>query len=238
MTHTNRDDTVKNMKYKQLEFEFRSPEEIDKINQEIKKSIEEYDQEEYFRINKYADWWCSKVPRWLGWGIYDGYNNTILWFKSTYQKLRYGVSDQECWNLSNTFAEYMLPRLKHFRNMNRKGVPCLMYDVPVYVHDNDTKVMDKCKIAEDKWNAILDEIIWTFEYMVDSEKFNPIPDTKPFRKQINSSSADSLFEGLFEEKTPEEKLVWDAYFERSEKFNERKNKGLQLFATYFDNLWD
>jgi len=207
------------MKCKQLEFDFRSPAEIEEINLEIKQCIDKYEAEEYFRINKYADWWCDRVPRWLGWGIYDGYRNTILWIKSTYQKLRYGVSDQECWSLSNTFAEYILPRLKHFRKMKKVGVPSCMFVTSYPTNKYGIE------LAEIQWNEVLDEMIWTFEYIIDSEKFNPIPTTG------------SLFDSE-KQKTPDEMKEWDIYFERAEKFNERKNKGLQLFAKHFDNLWD
>lgn len=211
------------MKYKQLEFDFRSPSEIEEINLEIKKYIDEYEDKEYFRINKYADWWCDKVPRCLGWGIYDGYKNTTLWIKSIYQKLRYGVSDQECWNLSNTFDEYILPRLKHFRKMKKISVPSLIVkSYPANKYD--------IELAEKRWNEVLDEMIWTFEYIIDNEKFNPIPMTNILFEKDNSFKNKKT--------SDEEQLIWDGYFERTNILNERKNKGLHLFFTHFESLWD
>ena len=40
------------------------------------------------------------------------------------------------------------------------------------------------------------------------------------------------------EKTPEEKQAWKEYFEKSAELEERRKRGMQLFAEYYFQLWD
>ena len=167
-----------------------------------------WDLEEHFkyRVNKYVDFVLDKIP--YGWRIYDFYRNIRLWFVSTYQKFRYGVSNEECWSLDFTVAEFTLKRLRHFKKMRRFGVP-----------------MGK---TEDEWEAILDELIWTFDYTCDDTKYNPIPHVEDIMKTFEDDYV----------KSPEEELAWKEHFKIADELNERKRKGLILFAEVFENLWD
>lgn len=184
---------------------------------------------EYYRINRYIDWWCDRVPRCLGWGAVDRYESVRLWAKSSYQKVRYGVSNEECWNLNSTLTKYILPRLKHYRRMDRCGIPNSMY---LKCHPMNGDSYDDVVIKE--WNDILDELIWTFEYIDDPEKINPIPDIPAANHQNNGD----YLGWLHREKTQEEKLAWQQYIERCDDLENRKRKGLLLFAEHFDSLWD
>ena len=58
-------------------------------------------------------------------------------------KERHGFSPDECWNLDDTMAEFLLPRLRYFRN-HTIGYPRLIKSF-------------------EQWTAILDKIIWSFE---------------------------------------------------------------------------
>ena len=58
-------------------------------------------------------------------------------------KERHGFSPDECWNLDDTLAEFLLPRLRYFRN-NTRGYP------------SQIKTFKQ-------WTDILDKIIWSFE---------------------------------------------------------------------------
>jgi hypothetical protein len=204
----------------QLEFEFVGDHDISKRIRLIRSEHEILEHEllsddnnlpEYYRVNKFADWLFDKLPFVLGWKWYHQYSETKLWCFSTYQKLRYGVSDLECWNLSNTIAEFTLPRLKHFKKMKRWGVPP--------------------QITESQWESIIDETIWAFEYILDDEKFNPAPS--------HSFVGHGDFESTFNrKKTPDEDAAWKAYFEKSRELHDRKQKALVDYAKYFEHFWD
>jgi tRNA-dihydrouridine synthase len=127
--------------------------------------------------------------------------------------MRYGVSDSECWSLDWTLTNFILPRLKHFKKIN------------VHTYPPD--------ITPERWNEILDELIWTFEYMHDEEKFNPTP---MFRYEVDNM--DDYFKNIKREKTPEQKQAWEQYLKKNEELEERRKKGMLLFAEYYQQLWD
>jgi len=64
-------------------------------------------------------------------------------FKFAYQKITRGFSDRDTWSLDHTIANYILPRLKRFKEVNN-GHPT--------------------HLSEDEWDSILDEMIYAMEY--------------------------------------------------------------------------
>lgn len=68
------------------------------------------------------------------------------------QKRKRGWSDLELWNLETTFAEYIVPRLKQFRDMTI-GYPGQLDSI-------------------ESWKAIIDEMIFGFEfYLKQSDEY-------------------------------------------------------------------
>ena len=167
------------------------------------------DETEYYIVNKYADYIFDKIP--YGWRLYDVCRDIKHRVIAAYQVLRYGVSDRECWKLSDTFTDFILPRLKHYKKMNRAGFPY--------------------ELTEEEWEAILDEIIWTFEYMKEPDLHNPIPEHWHYKPE-------TLANYLAREKTPEEKQANKDYIKRANELEERRKKGMKLFGDYYYNLFD
>ncbi len=162
-------------------------------------------EEKWYRTNKFGDWLLDTMP--YGWRIYYKYHDIKRWCISTYQRMRYGVSNEECWSLDSTFSKFILPRLKHFKKMNRYG----------YHPD----------MTPEEWENVIDELIWTFEYLVDEERMNPFPDFYE-GKQWNFNL----------EKTPEQKQFFAEWMKKNNELEERSQKGLELFAKYYRHLWD
>ena len=183
---------------------------IKKINKSLEKS-EATALKPWYRTNKYGDWILDRLA--YGWRVYYKYYSVKRCFIDTYQRMRYGVADSECWSLDYTFTKFILPRLKHFKKIN--------------VHTHPPQVIPE------RWEQILDELIWTFEYMEDEEKFNPFP-----RFTYDRDNMDEYFKNINREKTPEQKLAWDSYIKKSEELEERRKKGMLLFAEYYQQLWD
>ena len=150
---------------------------VKKINESLEKA-EDSALEPWYKTNKYGDWILDHIA--YGWRIYYKYYDVKRWIISTYQRIRYGVSDSECWSLDWTLTNFILPRLKHFKKIN--------------VHTHPPQV------TPEEWDKILDELIWTFEYMHDEEKFNPMPTV-----MYVSSNMDDYFKNVKREQTPEQK---------------------------------
>lgn len=64
--------------------------------------------------------------------------------KFLWQRITRGFDDSETWSLDYSLAKIILPRLKRFRELD----PCF---IPT-------------DMTHDEWNAILDKIIYAFEY--------------------------------------------------------------------------
>jgi hypothetical protein len=84
-------------------------------------------------------------------------------------------------------------------------------------------------ISSVEWEDIIDEIIWTFEYMADDEKFNPCP---------SLSEAEDGIRHFNRKRTLDEDRAFNNYFFKMDELNKRKERGLLLFAKWYEHLWD
>ena len=134
---------------------------------------------------------------------------------STYQKLRYGSNDQECWNLYRTIAKYNLQKLQYFKNMQRMGRPAEM--------------------TENDWSNQIDEIIWAYDYILNDEKYNPIPDCGELKLIKKEEEDISRVEFVTE---PSCKKRWGEYNKKAQELEIRKKKALVWFAENFETFWD
>jgi len=181
---------------------------IKEINERLERSentpIES--EENWYRTNRFFDWLFDTVP--YGWRLYYRWGEVRRWCINMYQRIRYGVSDAECWDLDSTISKFILPRLKHFKKMNRN-----FYN---------------SELTSEEWENVIDELIWTFEYLIDDDRVHPFP----------IKLIDDRYLDINREKTPEEKIILDKWRKKSSELDERKQKGLQLFAKYYCHLWD
>lgn len=198
----------------QLEFEFCLPTPVDQlrthvINERLYEAENSpiVDNGEYHRTTKIGDWILDTVP--YGWRLYNKYSEFRTWIITKYQQIRYGVADSECWSLDYTFTRYMLPRLKHFKNMKRYSYPS--------------------DITPEEWENILDEIIWAFDYMANEDKYITMP--------YFDSDIEKIFDPN-RSKTVKQEIEWKNYLDKARSLHFRKQNALKLFAKYYEALWD
>lgn len=209
----------------QLYFDFRTPEEKAAREELLKKMNQ--DLEECFDKGTFWDKVFDFIPFSLGHKIRRFYYSCRWNVKCTYQKIRYGVSDDDVFSLYHNISKFIVPRLKYFKESGKKGIPAEF--VPEDYHllsEEEMIAADEKAIKE--WNAILDEIIFAFEYNIDDEKYAPFPDILMKKWEKHDFNR---------ERTVEEQQAWKDYMALSDKLNERKKKGMKLFAEHFDNLW-
>ena len=130
-----------------------------------------------------------------------------------------GFSDAETWGLDSVIAEFILPRLIRFRELH--------IDFPGGWED----------VTFEKWNSMLDEMIFAFEHMVSDDWQDEF---RSGEHDINHVPCKWDEEGkptLYTfEKGPKDtfKCDWDAIFA----VEKRMDNGFRLFGTYYRNLWD
>lgn len=220
----------------QQQFDFDSPEEKEQRLKEYAHQQAELDKlfgedsDDYYIYNKYIDGFIDLLPYRLGWGFKHNWYDLRWWIKCTYQKIRYGVSDDDIFSLEVNIAKYILPRLKYFRKKGKSGIPACF--LPHDFHRLEAEEFDFAEAkAIKEMNNVLDEMIFAFEYIVDPDKFVPFPEE-------SIAKWDSKDKNSFNrEKTIEEKMIWDEYMQKCKDCETRKKKGLLLFAEYSEILW-
>ena len=124
----------------------------------------------------------------------------MIWLhiKCFFQKLFRGFSDDELWNFDNTIAKWILPRLKSFKK-----------DSIAFPADLD---------SPEEWDEILDKMIWSFDYIVNQDKY----------------------EDVLIEKYKDNEFDEDGHYrwiKDAKELSAKCQEGLDLFGKYFRALW-
>ncbi len=145
---------------------------------------------------------------------------SIRWeLKAFYQRRVRGFDDSELWSLDHTILEFILPRLKRFREKARHGWPgpeSIFGVSSEYVESlsEETRAnLDQCSI--DEWNRMLDKMIRAIQLQIE-------------------------YGGIFIKDNPEYKdgdTDLETYVNAPELEAEYK-EGWALFIEWFHALWD
>ena len=108
----------------QQEYDFRTAEERKKGVEEEEKAFDEMFNSDEPVYNKYVDFLLDLIPFKWGWKAKYWPSEIRWWAKCKYQKIRYGVSDDDVYSLGYSTALFLLPRLKYFKKKGKTGIPC------------------------------------------------------------------------------------------------------------------
>ena len=154
-----------------------------------------------------------------------------IWFDRRIQKVSVHIDDFDTWSMDHTLAYIIDPMLKQLKltkhgapNVDNKDVPKELRSVPA---KNDI-----CPTHFDKWDWVLDEMIFAFESK-----------HTDWEEQFQSGEHDTqwievaMSDGLSElVKGPNDTFEID--WEGRTAYQERISNGFRLFGKYFENLWD
>ena len=187
---------------------------------------------EAFGYNE-KDTWYKSIWLDIYWGVAGNYRDAELWLRSVYQRIKYGFPLVEAWNFDSYMAKWALPRLKYLR-ISKIGYPCeiisendenqLCFD---FYKKSEQDIEDEAKA---KWGIILDKIIWSFENLD-----NPLEPIKPPNYDERCIAKEITEDGALAFVSVDDRK-WD--WTPVHKHNERIQEGLDLFAKYYQNLWD
>jgi hypothetical protein len=125
------------------------------------------------------------------------------------------IDKYDTWDMFSTLATIILPMLKQLK-ATKHGSPAVDdKDVPKHLRSTVTPATDTCDVdvlLHQRWDWVMDEMIWAFEQIVDADS-----DSQFFDHSTIPGTLD--IEG------------WKAY-------NKRINNGTRLFGVYFRGLWD
>jgi hypothetical protein len=144
-----------------------------------------------------------------------------------HRKIKVKIHGYDIWSAEHTLALVTLPILKALKE-HKHGSPDIdLSDVPdelwptALAGPNNYYTDDT---VHKRWEWVLDEMIWTFEQLVQED------DETQF---YDHSEANDPNDGLMEQAR---KIKVD--YDGLERHNERKANGLRLFGKYYRNLWD
>ena len=179
--------------------------------------------------------------------LQEFYNKTInIYLDRKQRKIKIKIDRYDTWGMDHTLSMIILPMLKQLK-ATKQGYPMVDdEDVPEELrtgkpNDEEEGDTNRDDFDEGKWDWVLDEMIFTFECLVDenySDKFHTgVHDTKfvPCDADGNTVPEDDAV--LYRwEKGPNDTSHYD--MEGHKKLDERLQRGTTLFGKYFRNLWD
>ena len=221
-----------------------------------RKTFEELMRSFRFHKNPIINWFLGEV---------NYYSHTYLnvkWdLKNKLQKLIRGYSDSDCWNLPQSTAKFMLPRIKHLRQnyhslanrhhliIDDKIVPYVgkeddfVFNTTLGCHIDKTTGLE-ISLDQKEYEYVLDEIIFALQTILDEDDINVSLEEV---YEVYPKGFDPIKDRqMFLEK--QEDGTYLVEFERKENFQpdysklnkayERQRNGLILLGLYFRDLWD
>jgi len=193
--------------------------------------------------------------------LYHTFLNAKWKVKNVLQKITRGFSDSDCWNLPQSTAKFLLPRMKHLRKKynslaNRHHLIIDDKIVPYVGKEDNYEFDEKLKCHKDKttglglsldekeYEYILDEIIFALQMIIDEDDINfsleEIYEVYPKgfdpikdRQMFLTKESDGNYLVEFETKND----VKPDYTKLNKAY-ERQRNGLLLLGLYFKDLWD
>jgi len=165
---------------------------------------------------EYNPEWYERMILWFYHNIWEkrDVRRRLRWF---WQRRTRGFDDLELWNLHYSFTDFILPRLKAFRELGLMGCPVLEGYEFNGNHDG----------MHDEWKEILDKMVNAFYYMkIDMEDMH-YPPSKMMKKEDGTIYFKHYPGYNYDEYTTEMKRRWDVIEE-----------GLKLFGKYYQGIWD
>ena len=221
-----------------------------------KQTLEELMRSFRFHKNPILNWFLGEVSYYS-----HTYLNAKWGLKNKLQKLIRGYSDSDCWNLPQSTAKFMLPRIKHLRQnyhslanrhhliIDDKIVPYVgkeddfVFNATLGCHIDKTTGLE-ISLDQKEYEYVLDEIIFALQTIVDEDDINVSLEEvyevypKGFdpikdRQMFLEKQEDGTYLVEFERK---ENIQPD--YSKLNKAYERQRNGLMLLGLYFKDLWD
>jgi len=166
--------------------------------------------------------------------------------KYWWQEQTRGYSDLHQWNVHSFLSMKAVPALTALKKramgtcikLHREDRFGKIIQLDQKKEYKDVSYNDVPFFTMDEWHAILDDIIYAFQYELDKERSDFEVKYKVYPADYDIV-ADTHFErlsgGSYEMKKRSNTQPDYTYTEQCDK---RQARGLQLFAIYFHNLWD
>lgn len=160
-----------------------------------------------------GDSWLTKVCQWI--------------HSKRQRQVYVRIDNYDVWNMDNTLALIALPMLKRLKEVKHGAPHVDDSDVPQHLQSTSAPPVENVWDIDDnhfqRWEYVLDEMIWAFS------------------QELDESATDKFYDhsGVDEHadlNTQVEQLKCDR--EGLEAHEQRKQRGFELFGKYYQALWD
>ena len=162
----------------------------------------------------------------------------LLWIESKKKRtIKVHIDRWDTWSMDHTLAYIILPMLKQLK-ATKHGAPYVdLEDVPKELHGKKlTKKQKESGDVDDKhferWDWVLDEMIFAFETKVDDGRWEEQFETGEYDlqwKKLEDGNSQMVHGPNHTAKTD---------WEGRKAYQERISNGFRLFGKYYENLWD
>ena len=145
------------------------------------------------------------------------------------RKVKIKYHDHDTWNLDYTLALIIAPGLKQLKATNHG-----------FGHVDDDDLPTAClkdASGQERWDWIMDEMIWAFEQHGDEDDTDQYHHNRDQLEMVFADDTGGRIARFNDQKDPNK----PPYFRDDEglkKHDERKANGRRLFAKYYESLWD
>lgn len=159
--------------------------------------------------------------------------------RGNHRHVKIQIEKFDTWNLDHTLAMIILPALIQLK-YTKHGIPGNLEEIPedynrnqlVFDFYNLVENDEEFKRSQQRWNNILDKMIWSFQQLVDGNydqiyyhgtpdiTFEPIPNSTNV-EMIDNNPNDHWYDAI-----------------GAKLHVERIQEGLDLFSRYYMALWD
>lgn len=157
------------------------------------------------------------------------------------------IDKYDTWNMDGTLAPIILPMLVQLKVTKHGAAFVDDNDVPEYIRSTSAKPKENEWDTDgyhfDRWDWVLDEMIWSFEQLQPDSKWEEqyhsgVRDFKfvESEQEYTDSETGKVSKTYEMVKGPNDTHVFDA--EGFDKHVKRMDAGLLLFGKYFRHLWD
>ena len=165
--------------------------------------------------------------------MYNVSINKLLRYRK--RKIKVRIDNWDCWTANHTLALIILPLLKKLKE-GKNGAPHVDdKDVPEELRSTNARPKkneyDVDEFYFDRWDYVLDQMIWSFEEFIRDDR----------ESQFYSGDSDILFKKLdngMSEMVKGPKDTFKCNYKELKKNEAKIQKGLNLFAKYYNNLWN
>jgi hypothetical protein len=153
------------------------------------------------------------------------------------------IDDFDVWNLDHTLALIIVPALKVLKK-KKQGAPFVKNeDVPKHLRATDEEMKindagggDTDKHYFDRWDWVLDEMIWAFQQKLEDWEesyYSGETDVNWIKIKEKDEEGEDMYEMV---NGPNHTFEVD--MEGTKKHQKRIDEGIMLFAKYYKGLWD